>query len=191
MRLGAALERSSQVGAYRFRWTLAPASRCSPTTPPTGSGYCSARPSRCTRPSGCALATRCTRRLAISHSRQRLRELLELLVVFPEHELAAYGSRRTHRPSDHSRGTPADPPADQRALPAAAPILTGLADTTSAFAGSRARMERLVGFLNSEEAAGLPLAELEARLDAERQELVNALMQDHAELRTEHDRTTG
>ena len=67
------------------------------------------------------------------------------------------------------------------------------ADTsaTSAFASSRARMERLVGFLNSEEAAGLPLAELEARLEAERQELVNALMQDHAELRPEHDRTTG
>jgi hypothetical protein len=62
---------------------------------------------------------------------------------------------------------------------------------TSAFASSRARMERLVGFLNSEEAAGLPLAELEARLEAERQELVNALMQDHAELRAEHDRTTG
>lgn len=67
------------------------------------------------------------------------------------------------------------------------------ADTsaTSAFASSRARMERLIGFLNSEEAAGLPLAELEARLDAERRELANALMQDHAELRTEHDRSTG
>jgi len=67
------------------------------------------------------------------------------------------------------------------------------ADTsaTSAFASSRARMEGLIGFLNSEEAAGLPLAELEARLDAERRELVNTLMQDHAELRTEHDRTTG
>jgi hypothetical protein len=52
-------------------------------------------------------------------------------------------------------------------------------------------MERLVGFLNSEEAAGLPLAELEARLEAERQELVNALMHDHAELRAEHDWTTG
>ena len=64
------------------------------------------------------------------------------------------------------------------------------ADTsaTSAFASSRARMERLIGFLNSEEAAGLPLAELETRLEAERQELVNALMQDHAELRAEHDR---
>jgi len=57
------------------------------------------------------------------------------------------------------------------------------ADTSSA--SSRARMERLVGFLNSEEAAGLPLAELEARLEAERQELVNALMQDHAESRPE------
>jgi hypothetical protein len=67
------------------------------------------------------------------------------------------------------------------------------ADTsaTSASARSRARMERLVGFLNSEEAAGLPLAELEARLEAERQELVNALMQDRAKLRPEHDRTTG
>ena len=65
------------------------------------------------------------------------------------------------------------------------------ASATSAFASSRARMERLVGFLNSEEAAGLPLAELEARLEAERQELVNALMQDHAELRAEHDRTAG
>ena len=65
------------------------------------------------------------------------------------------------------------------------------ASATSAFASFRARMERLVGFLNSEEAAGLPLAELEARLEAERQELVNALMQDHAELRAEHDRTTG
>lgn len=52
-------------------------------------------------------------------------------------------------------------------------------------------MERLVGFLNTEKAAGLPLAELEARLEAERQELVNALMPDHAELRAEHDRTTG
>jgi hypothetical protein len=62
---------------------------------------------------------------------------------------------------------------------------------TSAFASSRARMEGLVGFLNSEEAAGLPLADLQARLEAERQELVNALMQDHAELRAEHDRTTG
>ena len=67
------------------------------------------------------------------------------------------------------------------------------ADTsaTSAFASSRARMERLIAFLNSEEAAGLPLAEVEARLEAERQELVNALTQDHAELRAEHDRTTG
>jgi hypothetical protein len=67
------------------------------------------------------------------------------------------------------------------------------ADTsaTSAFASSRARMERLVGFLNSEEAAGLPLAELEARLEAERQKLVNALLQDHTELRAEHDWTTG
>jgi hypothetical protein len=66
------------------------------------------------------------------------------------------------------------------------------ADTsaTSAFTSSRARMERLTGFLNSQEAAGLPLADLEARLEAERQELVNALMQDHAELRAEHDRTT-
>jgi hypothetical protein len=52
-------------------------------------------------------------------------------------------------------------------------------------------MERLVGFLNSEEAAGLPLAEMESRLEAERQELVKALMQDHAELRAQHDRTTG
>jgi hypothetical protein len=56
-----------------------------------------------------------------------------------------------------------------------------------AFASSRAHMERLVGFLNSEEAAGLPLAQLEA----ERQELVNALMKDHAELRAEDDRATG
>jgi hypothetical protein len=66
------------------------------------------------------------------------------------------------------------------------------ADTsaTSAFARSRARMRRLVGLLNSENAAGLPLAELEARLEAERQELVNALMHDHAELRAEHDRRT-
>jgi hypothetical protein len=65
------------------------------------------------------------------------------------------------------------------------------ADTsaTRAFPGSRARMDRLIGFLNSEEAAGLPLAELEARLEAERQELVNTLMQDHAELRADHDRT--
>jgi hypothetical protein len=60
-----------------------------------------------------------------------------------------------------------------------------------AFASSRAHMERLVGFLNSEEAAGLPLAQLEARLEAERQELVNALMKDHAELRAEDDRATG
>jgi hypothetical protein len=66
------------------------------------------------------------------------------------------------------------------------------ADTSAtSAAGSRARIERLVGFLNSEEAAALPLAELEARLEAERQELVNALMQDHAESRAEHDRTTG
>lgn len=65
------------------------------------------------------------------------------------------------------------------------------ASATSAFPSSRAWMERLVGFLNSEEAAGLPLAALEARLEAEHQELVNALMQDHAELRAEHDRTTG
>jgi hypothetical protein len=49
-------------------------------------------------------------------------------------------------------------------------------------------MERLIGFLNSEEAAGLPLAELETRLEAERQELVNALTQDHAELCAEHGR---
>jgi hypothetical protein len=60
--------------------------------------------------------------------------------------------------------------------------------STSAIASSRARMERLIGFLNSEEAAGLPLAELETRLEAEHQELVNALMQDHAELRAEHGR---
>ena len=40
----------------------------------------------------------------------------------------------------------------------------------------------MIGFLNGDEASGLPLAELEARLEAERQELVNALMQDHAEL---------
>ncbi|MGA2927710.1 MAG: hypothetical protein ABSG43_17270 [Solirubrobacteraceae bacterium] len=52
-------------------------------------------------------------------------------------------------------------------------------------------MERLVGFLNSEQATGLPLDELEAWLQAERQELVNALMHDHAELRAQHDRTTG
>ena len=67
------------------------------------------------------------------------------------------------------------------------------ADTsaTSAFASSRARVERLIAFLNSEEASGLPLAELEATLEAERQELVNALMHDHAELPAEPDRTTG
>ena len=67
------------------------------------------------------------------------------------------------------------------------------ADTsaTNAFARSRARMERLVGFLNSEPAAALPLADLEATLEAERQELVNALMHDHAELRAERDRATG
>lgn len=67
------------------------------------------------------------------------------------------------------------------------------ADTsaTSAFARSRARMERLAGFLNSEKAAGLPLTELEARLEAERQELVNALIHDHAELRAQHNQTTG
>ena len=67
------------------------------------------------------------------------------------------------------------------------------ADTSaaSAFARSRARMERLVGFLNSEPAAALPLADLEATLEAERQELVNALMHDHAELRAERDRATG
>jgi hypothetical protein len=65
------------------------------------------------------------------------------------------------------------------------------ASAASAFASSRARMERLVGFLNSEQATGLPLDELEAWLQAERQELVNALMHDHAELRAQHDRTTG
>jgi len=65
------------------------------------------------------------------------------------------------------------------------------ADTSaSALAGSRVRMQRLIAFLNSEEAAGLPLAELEARLEAERQELVNALIQDHAQLPAQHDRTT-
>ena len=64
------------------------------------------------------------------------------------------------------------------------------ADTsaTNAFARSRARMERLVKFLGSEKAAGLPLGELEAKLEAERQELVNALTHDHAQLRAEHDR---
>jgi len=63
--------------------------------------------------------------------------------------------------------------------------------TTNAFARSRARMERLVGFLTREHAAALPLADLEATLEAERQELVNALMHDHAELRAERDRATG
>lgn len=65
------------------------------------------------------------------------------------------------------------------------------APARSAFASARARMDRLVRFLNSEEAAGLPLAELEARLEAERHELVNALMQDHAKLRAKHDGATG
>jgi len=64
------------------------------------------------------------------------------------------------------------------------------ADTsaTDAFARSRARIERLVEFSNSEHATGLPLAELEAMLEAERRELVNVLMYDHAQLRAEHER---
>jgi len=46
-------------------------------------------------------------------------------------------------------------------------------------AASRARLERLIGFLSGEQAATLSLAELEVLLEAERRELVAQLIREH------------
>jgi len=46
-------------------------------------------------------------------------------------------------------------------------------------AASRARLERLIGFLGGEQAATLSLAELEVVLEAERRELVAQLVREH------------
>jgi hypothetical protein len=60
----------------------------------------------------------------------------------------------------------------------------------NAFASSRARMERLRRFLNSEKAAGLSPAELELLLETEHRELVSALMHEHMELRATREETS-
>ena len=51
------------------------------------------------------------------------------------------------------------------------------------FAESRARFEGLIGFLDSEAAAGLQHGELEERLQADGRELLGCLVQDHLDLR--------
>jgi hypothetical protein len=53
----------------------------------------------------------------------------------------------------------------------------------AAFAESRARFEALVGFLDSDAAAGLQHGELEDRLQADGRELLRCLAQDHLDLR--------
>jgi hypothetical protein len=59
------------------------------------------------------------------------------------------------------------------------------------FASARARMEKLRSFLQSEEAAGLSLAELEALLEFERRKLVDTLMHDRMELDAERHEAAG
>ena len=55
------------------------------------------------------------------------------------------------------------------------------ADTSpgGSFAASRARVERLIGFLGGEQAAALSLAELEVLLEGEQRELVAQLIREH------------
>lgn len=56
------------------------------------------------------------------------------------------------------------------------------------FARSRERLERIVGWLDAQEAAGLEHGELESRLQTEGRELVRCLLQDHLDLRSERER---
>jgi hypothetical protein len=58
----------------------------------------------------------------------------------------------------------------------------------SAFVRSRGRFDEIVGWLGEEETAGLEQAQLEARLEVVRRELVCALLQDHLGLRAARER---
>ena len=58
---------------------------------------------------------------------------------------------------------------------------------TAGFAGSRARFETVLGWLESAEAGTLEHAELEAHLQADARELFRQLYQDHLDLRAERE----
>ncbi len=55
------------------------------------------------------------------------------------------------------------------------------------FAGSRERLEGIIGWLGGERAAGLEHSELESRLAVEGRELLCALLQDHLDVRAERE----
>lgn len=62
-----------------------------------------------------------------------------------------------------------------------------LRDSASWFASSQDQFERVVGWLDGGEAAGLEHSELEARLQDEGRELLRRLLQDHLTLRAERE----
>jgi len=71
-------------------------------------------------------------------------------------------------------------------------VMTVGADTTGAenseaFAGSRACFETVLGWLEGEEAAGLPHGELEAHVQVEGRALLRRLLQDHLDLRAHNE----
>src|SRR5664280_2448304 len=73
--------------------------------------------------------------------------------------------------------------------PPAAAVMTAplKSAATAGFAGSRARFETVLGWLESAEAGTLEHAELEAHLQADARELFRQLYQDHLDLRAERE----
>jgi len=65
--------------------------------------------------------------------------------------------------------------------------VSGWGSTADRFAGSRARLEGIIGWLGGESAGGLEHAELESQLQADGRELLRALLQDHLDLRAERE----
>src|SRR5665811_2388038 len=74
-------------------------------------------------------------------------------------------------------------------LPPAAAVMTAPLESaaTAGFAGSRARFETVLGWLESAEAGTLEHAELEAHLQADARELFRQLYQDHLDLHAERE----